>query len=81
MTVPSDCVLTLQLIDLRRIVAARERSLESLRSTLNTTKQFLEERLSDATDRLSQANDSLAEKEAEVWLFILPPKLRKLFEI
>ena len=48
-----------QVIDLRRIVAARERSLESLRSTLNTTRQFLE-------DRLSEAGDSLSAKDAEV---------------
>lgn len=53
--------------DLRRIVAARERSLESLRSTLASTKQFLEERLSEANERMSQTLESLSAREAEVW--------------
>jgi len=41
------------------VVAARERSLESLRATLDSTKHFLEE-------RLAQANHNLANKETEV---------------
>jgi len=41
------------------VVAARERSLDSLRATLESTKHFLEE-------RLAQANNILATKETEV---------------
>ncbi len=48
-----------QVMDLRRIISARERSLESLRSTMETTKQFYE-------DRISEAAESLSSRSAEV---------------
>jgi hypothetical protein len=45
------------------VVAARERSLDSLRATLDSTTHFLEE-------RLAQAIHNLANKETEVILFL-----------
>ena len=45
-----------QVMDLRRIISARERSLESLRSTMVTTKQFYEDRISEAAESLSSRN-------------------------
>lgn len=52
-------LILMQLEDLRRVVAARERSIESLRATLESTKQFLEE-------RLMQAGQEISDKDAEV---------------
>ena len=45
------------------MISARERSLESLRSILETTKQFYEERMSEAAE-------SLSAKDAEVKMAI-----------
>ena len=57
----------LELSELQRVMQAKERSIDSLRDTLSTTKRTYE-------TRLSQTESALSIREAEVGMYVLAGK-------